>query len=218
MFKMRPAFAWLGMVWLVAASVSAQEPPPRIGPFVVDVHGTVPRFPDSQLLADSRDLRLAELPGRGLGLHISAHVYPLKWKAVTFGIGGEWHTSRARNQPPPPAPAATVTLRPVEERLRSYGPTLSFNFGSGTGWSYVSGGVGKSIWSVVPDGRAPFPTDSESLKTVHYGGGARWFAKAHLAFSFDVRFYAINPGSAYLDFPHPPRTTVLVIGAGVSVK
>jgi hypothetical protein len=70
----------------------------------------------------------------------------------------------------------------------------------------------------VPADRDSFPADSEHLKTVNYGGGARWFAKTHLAFSFDVRFYAINPGSAYLDYPHSPRTTMLVIGAGVSVK
>ena len=41
---------------------------------------------------------------------------------------------------------------------------------------------------------------SARLKTINYGGGARWFAKAHVAFSFDVRFYAINPGPAFLDF------------------
>jgi hypothetical protein len=70
----------------------------------------------------------------------------------------------------------------------------------------------------VPEGRPAFPTDSERLKTLNYGGGARWFAKSHLAFSLDVRFYALNPGSVYLDFPHSPRTTLLVIGAGISVK
>jgi hypothetical protein len=56
------------------------------------------------------------------------------------------------------------------------------------------------------------------LKTINYGGGARWFAKKHLAFSFDVRFHAINPGTASGGFPPSPRTTFLVIGAGVSVK
>jgi hypothetical protein len=42
--------------------------------------------------------------------------------------------------------------------------------------------------------------------------------KSHLAFSFDVRFYAINPGAASNEFPGTPRTTLLVIGAGMSLK
>jgi outer membrane protein with beta-barrel domain len=214
----RRRLAWGLLVLCTAAPARAQGPPPRIGPFVVDLHATVPNFPDNPALAASRDLALAELPGRGLGLHVGAHVYPLHWKAVTFGLGGEFASSRARNTPPEPGAANLTQLRAVEEKLQSYGGTLSFNFGTGKGWSYISGGLGKSKWSVVPDDSQPFPTDSEALKTIHYGGGARWFMKDHLAFSVDVRFYAINPGSAYLDFPHPPRTTQLVIGAGISLK
>ena len=81
-----------------------------------------------------------------------------------------------------------------------------------------SGGLGQSTWSVIPAGRAPLPSDLARLKTINYGGGARWFSKTHVAFSFDVRFYAINPGPASIDFPGSPRTTMLVIGAGVSLK
>ena len=62
--------------------------------------------------------------------------------------------------------------------------------------------------------------DAERLKTIDYGGGARWFAKPHLAFSFDVRFYAINP--SHFRQPGWPeqvlRTTLFVVGAGVSIK
>ena len=43
--------------------------------------------------------------------------------------------------------------------------------------------------------------------------------KPHLAFSFDVRVYAISPGSpSPLGFPGSPRATLMVIGAGVSLK
>ena len=61
------------------------------------------------------------------------------------------------------------------------------------------------------------------MKTINYGGGARWFIKSHVAFSFDVRFYAINPG-VVLARPNgtlregSPRTTLTAIGAGVSIK
>ena len=48
--------------------------------------------------------------------------------------------------------------------------------------------------------------DEEPLKTINYGGGARWFTKTHLAFSFDVRFYAINPGTRLQTGYAPPGT------------
>ena len=212
----------LFLVLSTAAAARAQDPPPKIGPFVVDLHATVPKYPSSPALAASHDVVVAELPGRGLGLQVGGQVYFFRWRAVTFGIGGEYAASRGR-KPPPDAPGGSTatdatTLRETEETFSSKGTSLSFNFGTGHGWSYISGGIGQSTWSVIPAGRAAFPSDQERLKTINYGGGARWFAKAHLAFSFDVRFYAINPGPAFLDFPGSPRTTMLVIGAGVSLK
>jgi hypothetical protein len=215
---MRPAFVLVSVLALSSlsiASASAQEPPPRIPWFAVDLHATVPKFPDSQELADSRGMTLSELPGRGLGVQLGVHVYPLRWRAITFGIGGEVTANRATNS----APAdATVTVRDAEEKFLSAAPQLSFNFGNGHGWSYLSGGIGVSQWSLIPAGQDAFPGDSDRLKTINYGGGGRWFAKPHLAFSFDVRFYAINPGPPYLGHPGSPRTTLIIAGAGISVK
>lgn len=212
----------LFLVLSTAAAARAQDPPPRIGPFVVDLHATVPKYPSSPPLAASHDVVVAELPGRGLGIQVGGQVYFFRWRAVTFGIGGEYAASRGRKHPPDTQGSSTATdvttLRETDEKFSSKGTSLSFNFGTGHGWSYISGGIGQSTWSVIPVGRAAFPSDQERLKTINYGGGARWFSKAHLAFSFDVRFYAINPGPAFLDFPGSPRTTMLVIGAGVSLK
>jgi hypothetical protein len=201
---------------LVARPAAAQDPPPRIGPFVVDLHATVPRFPQQDLqLAASRAMDVSELPGSGLGVQIGVHVYPIRWRAVTFGVGGEFATGRARQTPT----AAQASLRPATERFTTVAPQLSFNFGTGSGWSYISGGLGRSTWAVVPLGQEGFAADSEALKTINYGGGARWFMKTHLAFSFDVRFYAINPGTPFFaGAAGSPRTTLLVIGAGVSLK
>jgi len=196
----------------------AQEPPPRLGPFVVDFHGTFPTFPNDVVpLANSRGLSLAELPGLGIGVDMGAHVYLLKWRAVTFGLGGEVTFGRAHSTPSTAAGQTTVLL-PVTERFLSAAPQLSFNFGTGHGWSYLSGGIGKSVWSIHPDGEEPGEADLEPLKTINYGGGARWFAKQHLAFSFDIRFYAIDPGTSRFGFPGSPRTTLMIIGAGISVK
>ena len=205
----------ISMVLLVARPAVAQDPPPRIGPFVVDLHATVPRFPQDPQLASSRGMSVSELPGSGLGVQIGVHVYPIRYRAVTFGVGGEFATGRARQTPT----AAQTSLRPATERFTTVAPQLSFNFGTGTGWSYISGGLGRSTWAVVPQGQEGFPADSEKLKTINYGGGARWFMKTHLAFSFDVRFYAINPGTPFFAGAlGSPRTTLVVIGAGVSLK
>ena len=148
---------------------------------------------------------------------MGAHVYFLKWRAVTFGLGGEVTFGRAHSTPSTAAGQTTVLL-PVTERFLSAAPQLSFNFGTGHGWSYLSGGIGKSVWSIHPDGEEPGEADLEPLKTINYGGGARWFAKQHLAFSFDIRFYAIDPGTPQFALPGTPRTTLMIIGAGISVK
>jgi hypothetical protein len=190
-----------------------QDPPPPIPLFVVDLHGAVVDFPDDPNLAFSRGLQPMELPGRGLGADVAIHMHPLRYRAVTFGIGGRWTAARAHRSQDP-----ANTLRPVTETFRYLGPQLSFNFGSGTGWSYISGGIAASTWSVVPDGSAAQPPDEERLRTLDYGGGARWFAKPHLAFSFDVRLYAINPSTPIPGFPNGPRTTLLIVSAGVSLK
>ena len=217
---MRPfplTIACLAALILLVRPVAAQDPPPKIGPFVVDVHGTVPRFPsDDQQLADSRGLLLRELPGSGLGLHAGAHVYPLRWKAVTFGLGADVTLARAHLKSQ--QLASDIFGRAATERFTHIAPQLSFNFGDGDGWSYISGGIGTSTWSVVPDGLLATAADSERLKTINYGGGARWFIKRHLAFSFDIRFYAIDPSTPLPGRPSGPRTTLIIMGAGVSVK
>jgi len=199
-----------------ARSLRAQDPPPRIPWFVVDAHATVPRFPSNDTaLADSRDLEASELPGRGWGAQVGLHIYPLRWRVITFGVGGEVAVGRATKTP---NVDTTVALRSAREVFRTIAPQLSFNFGNGNGWSYLSGGLGRSTWAIVPEGQENHPPDSEPLKTINYGGGARWFIKPRLAFSFDVRFYAINPGTPFGVLPGSPRTTLMVIGAGVSVK
>jgi hypothetical protein len=200
----------------LASRAAAQEPPPKIGPFVLDVQGTVPRFPDDDQLVRSRDLLAREMPGAGLGLHASANLYVFTWKAVTFGLGADAAFARAHQSAQPIS--ANVTGRPVTERFTHLAPELSFNFGTGDGWSYLSGGIGRSTWSIVPDGGDPLNADRERLETINYGGGARWFVKPHLAFSVDARFYAIYPGTPDGGRPGGPRTTLLIVGAGISVK
>lgn len=212
------------LVLAVAASLTlserraaAQDPPPRIGPFAVDLHLTIPRFPnrDAQL-SESRALLQAEMPGAGLGLHGAASIYPVKWRALTVGIGVDATIARAHRGSRPVS--TTAVGRAVTERFSHVAPDISFNFGSGDGWSYISGGIGPGIWYLAPDGAAPIGADSQRLQTINYGGGARWFTRRHLAFSFDVRFYAVAPSAPELGRPGSPRTTLLFMGAGISLK
>ena len=198
------------------APAQAQDPPPKIGPFVIDLHGTVPRFPQEQPLADSRAVQLDELPGVGLGIHGGAHVYVLTIKPVTIGLGADFTIARAHQDAP--QRAEDVFGRAVTERFTHVAPEISFNFGTGDGWSYISGGIGPGVWSVVAEGGPDLAANHERLKTINYGGGARWFIKRHLAFSLDLRFYAINPGTPTAGLPAGPRKTLRFLGAGISVK
>ena len=221
------------LVLVFAASAPpafAQDPPPPIPWVVVDLHASVPRFAsDDDQLAASRGMNLAELPGSGLGVQLGLHLYPLHTRLVTVGLGGELAMGRARQTPAAGATVKSATgvvtpLRAAEERITSLSPQLSLNFGNGSGWSYLSVGLGRTTWSLAPADLVDYPPNSEALKTLNYGGGGRWFIKPHVAFSFDVRFYAINPGTAGINpgttdiFPGTPRTTLLIISAGVSVK
>jgi hypothetical protein len=217
---MRPRAALLlvlGCCICSARPAGAQGPPPPIPRWAVDVHGILPTFPDEQALADSRFLLLGQLPGRGVGGDVVVNVYPLRLRAVTFGVGGRLMSARAHTDAFVPQDS-TIQLPAVTERFTYLAPQVSLNFGTGAGWSYLSGGISTSTWSIVPDGAVPLPPDEERIQTIDYGGGARWFIRPHVAFSFDVRFYAINPTKAVGAIPAGPRTTLLVIGAGVSLK
>jgi hypothetical protein len=204
------------LLLLTAASrAGAQDEPKPIGPFVIDVRGSLPKFPEAAQLAQSRSLAIEELPGRGFGGDAALHVYLFQWKAVTFGIGA--HATLARSHSSA-GTAGGIERRGVTGRFVSFTPQLSLNFGTGDGWSYISGGIGQAQWSTTIDGQPAIPGDAERLTTINYGGGARWFAKRHLAFHVDVRFHAIYPGTPYVGRPGSPRTTMTIIGAGVSVK
>jgi hypothetical protein len=204
----------------LARPACAQDAPPPIPWVVVDVHATVPKFSsDDPDLAASRGMVLGELPGAGLGGQLGLHLYPLHTKVVTFGVGGEIAIGHSKNTPLTGAlaPDNVTPLRPAEEKFVSLSPQLSLNFGNGSGWSYLSVGLGQSTLYLAPDGAPSYQRNDDKLKTFNYGGGARWFVKPRLAFSFDVRFYVISPGFADI-YPATPRQRLIVIGAGISLK
>lgn len=198
----------------------AAPPPPRepertqpLGPYAIDLRAGLAGFGANPALAASRDLPLERLPQRGYAIDIGAHVYPLRLGVVTFGFGASLVTARATWTPDL---ETTPEAEQVITRFTAINPQLSFNFGHRRGWSYISGGILTSVLSVdvASETRQPSP----ALKTINYGGGARWFAKPHVAFSFDVRFYAVNPALATSTYRGNPRQTFTVMTAGVSLR
>ena len=221
----RPSFrsvCLLALTLFIPTATAYAQDPVRLGPYVVDVRGAIPLYGQDPFVAGQRGLKSLQLPPRGLGLDVGVHVYPLRWRAITFGVGVEALLSGGERSPKIEEVALIANeatgnpLTPIQTRFHCVTPQLSFNFGGTNGWSYLSGGLGKSTFSVAPDGvddRRP-----RRFSTVNYGGGGRWFAKDHLAFSLDLRFYSIPPQEETDELPGLPRMTLMVFSVGVSFK
>jgi hypothetical protein len=194
------------------AAAHAQDRDP-ISRYVIDVRATTVSLPTSEgwtpTIADGIDV-----PGRGFGVDVGAHVYPLRLGPMTIGVGGSWMLVRGNFSPDPET--APPGARAVTTTLSGLAPQLSLNFGHRLGWSYLSGGVGRSRIESVAEGRPS--TEEESSKSVNYGGGARWFLRDRVAFSFDVRFHQLSPRPATLTRPGGARIKQMALSVGVSVR
>lgn len=192
---------------------AAQDPGP-IGPFVIDIRGSVVGLGQDPELAGSRGLRSDQLAARGIGLDIGGHVYLYRWRAITFGLGASsLFTSTSRS---PSKDSLDPKGPPVNTRFTAISPQVSFNFGDGDGWSYLSGGLGTSRMTVSLE--QPTIPEQRRAGTLNYGGGARWFIKPGLAFSVDLRLFAISPLPQLGTQPGSPRMTKVVANMGVSIK
>jgi hypothetical protein len=133
------------LIVLVAwASPAGAQPEQPVSGFVVDAHGAIPFFPTDATFAEGRETSPDLMPSYGWGLTVGAHVYPLRWKAVAFGFGASVHTSAGRRTPDVPEGSTSVRGPAVHTRFRALSPQVSFNFGHRMGWSYLSGGIGRS--------------------------------------------------------------------------
>jgi hypothetical protein len=204
---------------LLPISAAAQDVPAEklpIGRYVVDARMTFPKFKQDVAIADAIGVGVLNLPTRGFGLVAGAHWYPARIGFVTLGIGGEWvraRRSRTLNTGTEAAPVPVTT----NSRFSTLSPQISFNFGSRDGYSYISGGIGRANYTAERADH-PLPDPESGSKTINYGGGARWFAKKHLAVSVDVRFYAVNPQLATAVRPGYPRMTLMSMNAGVAIR
>jgi hypothetical protein len=209
----------------VCPSVAAQAlPADRPGPYVIDVRGTTVSLPGDPAFFPPVPASTA-VPARAWGIDAGAHVYLVQLGAARLGFGATYLRARGTAAPPTPAStsgtsgSATPASTPaVAALVTAFGPQVSANFGSRAGWSYLSAGIGRAQISTRT---SAFGTtrarllESGARRAINVGGGARWFAKPRLAFSFDIRFHIVGAGG---EVTPTPRTTLLAASVGVSLR
>ena len=207
-------FAVMFLTFGFVAPTTAQPPQEPIGLYVIDLQGSFVPFSRNVELAENRDLNPPDTPGAGAGYQVGAHIYPFRWHVITFGIGASFHASLADQRPGERSPNPEgPTLR---KRFTAVAPQLSFNFGGRDGWSYLSGGIMPSRLSLFPlNAETP---EQRTSGTLNYGGGVRWFINDRVAFSIDLRLYAISPIEQVGDTPGSPRMTQMTLNIGASFR
>jgi hypothetical protein len=210
---MRPFLALVVLAAFASAAHAQQkEPLPR---FVIDARAVVTKLGQDARTAGDLGLQPTELPATGFGGAVGANVYVWRRPKLSLGLGGEGVLARAAGTPTDSTGAPTGPR--VERRLQGVSGTLSLNFGHRQGWSYLSAGLGplrfQTFTGDLPTGEPPPFTSTQN-----FGFGARWFAKEHLAFCFDLRFYLTKPADPSGPNPGRDRLRLLVFSAGISIK
>lgn len=185
---------WSG---LALGQEPAPEPP---GPYVIDLRGAVAGIPNGTAFFPTVPLTdTAAIPARGFGFDVGAHVYPFRLGVARIGVGANLMRVRGSLSDPAEVSAIVTTLA----------PQLSFNFGSRSGWSYLSAGYGGGeVNSDAEDG----PGRSGRVSAINVGGGARWFLSDHVAFGFDIRFHRLGAGDT------TPSARVFGASVGLSLR
>ena len=177
------------------------------GPFVIDLRGAtsglpvdIALYPDhtgtttststSTTTTTSTEPTSFNVPSRGWGFDVGAHVYPFSLGPTRVGFGASFMEVRGTS-----ADAKLV--------MQVVAPQLSFNFGTSNGWSYLSAGIGPARL----DADRTFNTQA-----VNAGGGARWFLNNHFAVGFDIRVFQLAAKETF------PKTTKVAASVGLSLK
>ena len=181
--------------------------------FVIDARGVVAKFGQRPATAEALGVNTGDLPGPGFGGVAGAHVYPIRLGPIAIGIGAEIMVARRSKQP---LQSSAAPLGPeLRTRAFSMAPQISLNFGHRNGWSFVSGGIGVASFETWA-GTSAMP--ERRVRGINYGGGARWFTSPHLAFTADLRFYAMPIGPASGTLAERPRQRLMMLSVGVSVR
>ncbi len=200
------------------------EPPPQepekepIGRFAADVRVALAAIP-----GDAVDGHGARRDGRAT-CRAAAWDWPRAstsirraWARSSLGVGGEWLVFSRGSKTLDPETEGAASGPTVTTDFSVLSPQVSLNFGGRNGWSYLSGGIGWAAFTTELEG-LPVADPDGRTRSINYGGGARWFAKEHLAFAFDLRFYKINAQEATPGRPAYGGRRMMVFSAGVSLK
>lgn len=207
---------------LAAACVSVASTPARaqvvrpIPAAVFDIRGFYSGLGQDPITAKALGIEATTMPKRGLGGVAALHFYPVRGKKISLGLGGEGILARGHAQQKDPD-TKLPTAAAVNQRLLGLAGMISLNFGHRNGWSYLTAGMGPlSFVTYTGDTK---PTDPAPRKrTLNMGGGARWFSNAHVAFTFDVRYYLTRPEDPIAGYPGRQRVKLTVLSAGISFK
>jgi hypothetical protein len=210
------------VLFAAMATTSLAQPRQRIGPWAADVRmasaglpsdvGWTPVVPNGTVI-----------PSRGFGVDFGVHLNVIRLRRLALGVGASWLVARGTSTPPEPTtttPTTPLVIPEVATRVTSFAPQVSLNFGHSLGWSYVSIGLGRSKTEseATLAGTSFAPQNSDWVKTLNYGGGARWFLNDRLGVGFDLRWHKISLVPATATHPGAPRASLLVAGAGIVIK
>lgn len=200
--------AWATLaVGLVALPAWAQ-PREALGGAVVDVRVVSTTLPTAAGWAAPVTAAGALIPARGAGVDAGAHVFlgPGSRRRLSLGASGLLAEGRATGLDAPT----------VATRLVTAAPHVAINFGHRHGWSYLSSGVGTASVRSYERGQSE-PAASWGM-VIHYGAGARWFLREHVAVTLDLRFWALTPRPATPERSSAAATTRIALGAGLSFR
>ena len=227
--------------FLASTPAVAQPAGPAVpGPYVFDIRASMTGLPKSGGFYPVLPVGTL-VPRRGFGLDVGGHVYPGSLGRARLGIGVDVVRVRGTASTPAVATSTSMSTTPsgtptsssaqgsalssasridVRSTITVVAPQISFSFGTREGWSYLSAGYGTALMRSVASGRTSGPVvagatierDSGRLAAVNYGGGARWFIRAHLAVGFDLRFHRLASAG------DRPASTLVMASAGVSVR
>jgi hypothetical protein len=187
------AFTLIVLIPGARASAQSLTPGPP-GPFVFDIRGATSGLPSGQAFVPDPDPEtIVTIPTRGFGGSAGVHVYAIQIGPARLGAGVDLLYARG------------TTIDAIST-LTSVDPQLSLNFGTSDGWSYLSAGVGVTGVEAEPAGI------SESVRSLNWGGGVRWFLNPHFGVGFDVRIRHLSAGDVL------PKSTSVAVAVGLSLK
>jgi hypothetical protein len=205
---------------LASTPASAQQKDP-LPVFAADIRGLFARHKTEPDIAKGLNVETANLPTRSFGLTGGAQVYFVRGRKVSLGGGATVLYGGGSKSLDITDASGTVTGQSpkVRRHFTSVVPEISINFGHRNGWSYISGGfMGRSKLYVEREDNPA--TGAPKRSTLTYGAGAKWFTTDHIAFSVDIRWYSVAEQlpSATTTAVFEPKTTVMVLSGGISIK